>query len=282
MAEKSKDDFKQDLKGSHRRTSRLLSWIHTEEKLVEDFYEYLDTNNYLPYLYQFNNKLSAYQYALPYQISFRYLKPSQRVLDWGCGNGHFFHFLLNQGYNTVACSFDGIPESIAKRKAKNYSYKLLQNPLTLNFNNTYFDAVFSIGVLEHVHESSGDQEKSLLEISRVLKKGGHFLCFHLPNTFSWVEILIEVIYRLGFKIHGSEPHSKRYGFKALRELCNKTNFKIIEIGYYNFLPRNLMKRILPQPVQKKGFQKLWEILDKVFSKYFSLFCSQIYFIAQKK
>ncbi|MBQ4132690.1 MAG: methyltransferase domain-containing protein [Desulfovibrionaceae bacterium] len=48
--------------------------------------------------------------------------------------------------------------------------------------------MFSIGVFEHVHETGGDQLASLKEISRVLKPEGFFLCFHLPNKYSWVEL----------------------------------------------------------------------------------------------
>ena len=31
------------------------------------------------------------------------------------------------------------------------------------------------------------EAESLVEIRRVLKSGGHFLCFHLPNQYSYVE-----------------------------------------------------------------------------------------------
>jgi len=63
-----------------------------------------------------------------------------------------------------------------------------REPVILPFAADAFDLVFSVGVLEHVHEAGGDARGSILEIERVLKPGGHFLCFHLPNRYAWGKI----------------------------------------------------------------------------------------------
>ena len=56
----------------------------------------------------------------------------------------------------------------------------------------------SAGVLEH----TGAQEANLDEIARVLKPGGRFHVYKLPNRFSYLEWVAR---RLGLHYHGSDP-----------------------------------------------------------------------------
>src|SRR5690606_12891640 len=114
-----------------------------------------------------------------------------KILDWGCGNGWFTYYLIKMGFKNVISygyGWDSIDE--AKRKIPEIKYvngaeHHLENPSKLPFEASSFDLVFSIGVLEHVHETGGDQLLSLNEIHRILKPGGTFFCYHLPNRLTW-------------------------------------------------------------------------------------------------
>ena len=44
-------------------------------------------------LQQFRSRACAQQYRLPYAQTQEFLREPRRVLDWGCGNGHFSYFL---------------------------------------------------------------------------------------------------------------------------------------------------------------------------------------------
>jgi SAM-dependent methyltransferase len=101
-----------------------------------------------------------------------------------------------------------------------------------------FEAVFSVGVLEHVREFEGDEAGSLREIRRVLRPGGHFVCYHFPNQHSRVE-----------RVNGSagrHAHLYRYTGDDVRRLCAESGLELVRLRRYAALPRNVFGR-LPTP-----------------------------------
>lgn len=248
--------------------------------ITHNYYNYLKTKNLLEYLYQFDNELTAFQYILPHEITDRNIKKGDRVLDWGCGNGHFSCYLNYLGIETVGYSFDGFPKCM--ENSKNFRYKKGEKsePVEIKFPDKQFDAVFSIGVLEHVHETGGDQLSSMKEIRRVLKQQGKFFCFHLPNKYSWVEVLITFIYKFT-TVHGSAPHSKKFTRKNVEKLVSVSGFKLFEYRRYNFLPRNFTKKLFPNAVHSKIFCFVFGKLDYILGKCFPFFCNQTYFCAER-
>lgn len=98
----------------------------------------------------------------------------KKVLDLGAGHGAFSKKLFNLGYNVYAC--DLFPEIFKFNKVE-----CLKVDLTKEFPykvNT-FDIVVAIEVSEHIT----NHEVVFSEISRILKKGGHFL-LSTPNILS--------------------------------------------------------------------------------------------------
>ena len=128
------------------------------------------------------------QYRRPFETSRKYLRSGAVALDWGSGNGHFAFFLVRHGVRCVGYSFEGPPTYLARETLFEHRRGDPREPVILPFAADAFDLVFSVGVLEHVHEAGGDARGSILEIERVLKPGGHFLCFHLPNRYAWGKI----------------------------------------------------------------------------------------------
>ncbi|MBT7901925.1 MAG: class I SAM-dependent methyltransferase [Candidatus Marinimicrobia bacterium] len=247
---------------------------------TKKYYEYLKDKNLVSNFYQFDNKITAFQYIFPHQKTSISVRKGDNVLDWGCGQGHFSCYLDYIGCKTYGYSFDGFPEGLKNRKEFVYEAGNEKDPVKIPFKNKKFDSVFSIGVLEHVHETGGDQIDSLKEINRILKSGSRFYCFHLPNKFSWVEAIISIIYKFG-KVHGSAPHSKKFSKNDVKKLLENSGFELIEYHRYNFLPRNLTKRVFPNLVHKNYFQIVFEKTDFIFSKIFPFICNQTYFCAQK-
>jgi ubiquinone/menaquinone biosynthesis C-methylase UbiE len=225
---------------------------------------------------QFENPLTMLQYRKTYEVTLRFIKQGMKVLDWGCGNGHFSYFLNRQKIDTTGFSFDTVPIFLENEPLFHFVQGDAHEPATLPFPDSTFDIVFSIGVLEHVYETGGSEESSLQEIRRVLKSGSHFLCFHFPNKFQWVEPLGKI---LGLTEHF---HHRKYTHKNIQQLADRIGFQIEEIGRYNFFPRNQLRFLPSWFKQNILVLHLFEFMDGLFSRLLPWFCTNYYFIAQVK
>ncbi|MFW6357601.1 MAG: class I SAM-dependent methyltransferase [Chroococcales cyanobacterium] len=146
-----------------------------------------ESNDYS--LFQFKSLVSSHQYSRLYQLILNTLPSGSAILDWGCGNGHFSYFLANQGYQTFGFSFEDFP---LRHTLNNLDYSFtkgnIEQPKRLPYQDAEFDAVVSVGVLEHVRETGGNEISSLQEITRILKPGGLFISFPQEDSrhsFSW-------------------------------------------------------------------------------------------------
>ncbi|EGY25819.1 methyltransferase domain protein [Desulfovibrio sp. A2] len=227
---------------------------------------------------QYHNLLRALQYSIPHEKTLAHTQPGMRVLDWGCGNGHFSWFLLRHAMHVTGYSFRDAPEILRNNPDFQHVRGSAKSPVELPFETASFDAVFSIGVLEHVHECGGSQLGSLREIARVLKPGGLFHCFHLPNTLSWVEQLCRVLKPVfGKKLHA---HTRLFNERDIRALCAETGFALLDLGRYNVLPRNQLAKLLPSLTMRPGFVSTLDTLDETINGILPYFSQQWYFSAR--
>src|SRR5271154_5210641 len=194
---------------------------------------------------QFNCLPAANQYRRLYALTERHVAPGSRVLDWGCGRGHFSYFLVKRGFEVTAFSLEHPPEIFAalsesERKRLTFVQGAPDEIRRLPFADGRFAAAFSVGVLEHVREVGGDELSSLLELSRVLAPDGAFLCYHLPNRFSYIEAASR---RAGQRKARGDFHRHRFTERDIRGLCRDAGLALIESGRYGFLPRNSLSRL---------------------------------------
>jgi len=188
-------------------------------------------------LQQFRSRACAQQYRLPYAQTQEFLREPRRVLDWGCGNGYFSYFLWQAGHRVDSYAF-GAPSPMIRHlqerseRPVTYSAGIESEPVKLPYADGTFDAVFSIGVLEHVREFGGNELESLREIGRVLRPDGLFFCFHFPNRLSWIEALTTVF-------RSRHHHAYRYTKKDILRLADAAGFRVLEMHRYNALPRNV-------------------------------------------
>jgi len=170
--------------------------------------------------------------------------PPGRLLDWGCGYGQMTYLLQRRGFQVTP--FDiGAPETSLPDMplCRGLSIVRTQHPTTLPFEIASFDGVLSCGVLEHVDEYSqpGNEIKSLHEIARVLRPGGLFLIYQLPQRYAWQEAVIRR-FRLGY------AHSRRYTAAEIVRLLESTGYRTQRVRRANLIPKNLTG--MPTPLRR--------------------------------
>jgi SAM-dependent methyltransferase len=226
-------------------------------------------------LIQFQSLVSAYQYRLLYYLFRKYVQKGTKVLDWGVGNGHFSYFLTRAGYNAFGYSLGDFPIVM---DLADTSYYFVQgrpeDPKRLPFKDRSFAAIASVGVLEHVNETGGNDVVSMREITRILEPGGVFICYHIPNRFSLIEALAR---RFPHKYH----HSSRYSISSIVNLMGKAKLQMVEIKRYGFLPRNVWCHVPVCLGNRIAISKFWDILDMFLAYPFTIVCQNYLFVARK-
>ena len=225
-------------------------------------------------LIQFDRLVSARQYARAYALAERFVPAGSSVLDWGCGNGHMSFALDALGYVTTAYALNPPPPVAQRLPDVRFVTGSMEDPEHLPFDDGSFDAVFSIGVLEHVREVGGNEPASLREIRRVLKRGGTFICFHFPNRFSWIECIAQVV-------PGAHHHAYRFTRSDIRTFCEATGFDLVEARRYGAIPRNPWQALPRFVADSRAVAGLTDAADAILGVLLSPVVQNYYFVARK-
>jgi len=109
----------------------------------------------------------------------RYVAKGARVLELGVGPGSAAFLLSQRGYEVVGLDISSLFVKEISSHTGSHLKIVLGDVLDLPFSGSSFDAVTSLYFLEHVT----DVERALLEMMRVLRKGG-LLLIKSPNLLS--------------------------------------------------------------------------------------------------
>lgn len=96
-----------------------------------------------------------------------------KILDIGCGGGRHVKLFAEQGFATYGADFsgEGIRQTQTMLAKHNLTAELTQCDMTkLPYEDGFFDGAISFGVFYYL-DSKG-MKKSIIELHRVLKKGG--------------------------------------------------------------------------------------------------------------
>jgi SAM-dependent methyltransferase len=231
--------------------------------------------------YHFSSLLGMMQYELLFEYTDKLSNQKKQlsILDWGCGNGWFSYYLLWKGFSNVSSygyGWDNIANEVSTMNGFNFvdgSVESSNDPTKLPFEDNSQDIVFSVGVLEHVHETGGNQINSLREIYRILKPGGVFFCYHFPNKYTWIEFL------KGMLIKGSHVHSKKFNKKEIVALVREAELQLDEVKRYQVLPYNLYRK---SRLDGSVLAVAYRFVDKALSKTPFGLLSQCYLFVAKK
>ena len=226
---------------------------------------------------RFRSLAGISQYRNLWKLVSKHVSPSADVLDWGCGNGHFTYFLHQSGYSVTGyyvygqCELQKLLEESGCKVVRGH------DSVKLPFQDESFDAVASVGVLEHVRETGGNEPDSLRELARVLRPKGIIICYHLPNRHSWIDL---VGWRLRFlSLGGSHPY--RYTMHDIERLTIDAGLKLMLVARYGSIPRNPLG-MLPKKLRESiSFAAVWDSLDKALQFVLSPICQNYLFVAQK-
>jgi len=224
---------------------------------------------------QFGSLAGARQYRRLQRMVRCHLPAGARVLDWGTGFGHFSYFLTRAGYRATGYAIEGV--SAAAWLSEPYERFVggsPADPVRLPFADGEFDAVASVGVLEHVRETGGDESASLAEIVRVLRPGGVFLCYHFPNRTSWIDFASS-------RVPGKHHHAHRYVRADIERLARVAGLELLEVARYGFLPRNVLNRLPAGLRRARWTADLWDALDAALGAALAPLCQNFAFVARR-
>ena len=195
-------------------------------------------------------------------------KKPGRILDVGCGAGHFLNGMKLRGWQTFGIEISGEAAAYAKER---FGLEVHVGELEeAEFTAAHFDAVTIWNVLEHLH----DPLATLMEVNRLLKDDA-LLVFSIPN---WASIDARLF---GEFWVGLDMPRHLYNFPrpALEKLLAKTGFKTVEAGCFFgshglfvlslqfFLEEKMSRRDLRQFLLWLSCTKLARLID---SPYFYL------------
>jgi ubiquinone/menaquinone biosynthesis C-methylase UbiE len=153
------------------------------------------------------------------------LKPTDKILEIGCGIGSVVFELSKQGYDITGTDIS--QEAIAYGLKKYGNIKLQVQPAEiLQFEDQAFNIVMSFDLFEHIAQV----DRHITEVYRVLRPGGYYL-FQTPNKYS--NTIFETFKSKSFKWRHAHPslHTPRqlkkrlakYGFESQFVKMNPIN-----------------------------------------------------------
>ncbi len=224
---------------------------------------------------QFRSLAGARQYRTLHELVRRWVPPGARALDWGTGNGHFALFLRRHGCHVTGFSLE--PQSLAGWLGEPYDRYVQGDPgepVRLPFEEGSFDAVGSVGVLEHVRETGGSEAGSLAEIARVLRPGGVFVCVHFPNHGSWIDWMAR-------RSPGKHVHDFRYRRSDIVRLVHDAGLELLQVQRYGCLPRNVLARLPAGLRHARALADAWDGLDAALGAALGPICQNWAFAARR-
>lgn len=142
-------------------------------------------------------------------------KSNGKVLDIGCGNGFFLHYMQSKGWNALGIE----PNSFARKNADSLGVKTKSNFSGLK--NSSFDVIMLRYTLEHIPNPSS----MLKKIKKYLVKNG-LLIVMVPNDFNPLQLSVE---KMGYKQWwvSTPDHINYFNFKSLKKLLKKINYNVV-------------------------------------------------------
>ncbi len=171
------------------------------------------------------------------------------VLDSGCANARLYPVIKEKGGKYVGIDVSESLIDISKNLYPDGEFRVM-NSLNMDFDDETFDKVLSVSVLHHI-PSEKLRKKYLLEINRVLKRGGMVL-LRVQDLISNQKYRMLILKYFFLKLIGwskmdfgdllipwkdgqgnilAERYFHCFSKKELKELFKKAGFEIEKVYY---------------------------------------------------
>jgi 2-polyprenyl-3-methyl-5-hydroxy-6-metoxy-1,4-benzoquinol methylase len=179
------------------------------------------------------------------------IRAGMRVLELGCGTGHFTRELASTGATIIA--IDISPELLATAeeqcRATNVHFEI-QNAYAFTYPEASFDAVVGSSVLHHLVV-----EQALAQIYRVLGPRG-IIRFTEPNMLN-PQIAIQKNVPVVKRRLGDSPDESAFFRWSLMRRLRRTGFRDVQVTPFDFL-----HPWLPSPLIRP-FQTIGTVLERL-------------------
>ena len=162
-----------------------------------------------------DNWLNQHRFTLV--TKFMHNSDKQKLLDYGCGNGLFLQYLLNNNWSLSLSGFDPYltPEDTNNINILADKEIFFKNTFN-NVANTTYDVVTALDVIEHIK----DDKKALMDIHKILKPDGKLL-LTVPSH-PWL-----------YSLHdAASGHYRRCTKKSMQNVLTEAGFTVVEQRYF--------------------------------------------------
>ena len=193
----------------------------------------------------------------------KYLPAQGKILEAGCGLGRWVFYLKQQGYDVTGIDLSERAVSLAKQFDPHAPIQV-GDVLHTDFADQTFDAVISLGVVEHFEEGP---HRPFREAKRVLKPDGLFLiAVPLQNLFRRACIYqLRRLRLIEWKLRSASVCFEEYHYtrRHIIALLEESQFEVIETAYDDFrYPKNMAMYADSRLFRSK---KKWEL--NLFGKF---------------
>jgi ubiquinone/menaquinone biosynthesis C-methylase UbiE len=160
------------------------------------------------------------------------VRPGERVLDVGCGEGWFTAALLDAGAEPIGVDVAEEPLRRARRARPELELARVEDGSPLPFEDACFDAIWAGEVIEHVADTAG----WLSELRRVLRPHGT-LMLSTP-AHDRLTLLRVALFSSAFaaRFDPRSDHLRFYSVATLRSLLIDFRFEAIEVSRLGGVP----------------------------------------------
>lgn len=215
--------------------SRLRGVVPTPSYNTTDIRSFFDQCASTGFLEQHGHPQRLLEYRLALVRSLARPRPSDVVLDLGCGNGHHLLALVPEVARGIGIDVSPGMIELARARVRsspwidNLTFKVDDAEELKEIADQSIDLAICIGAFDHML----DKRAVLASIHRVLKFGGRFFCLTPDADYVWYRTIAPV---LGFatKHLSSDRMLTRDEFSAL---LDQAGFRRIRSVPWTFIPK---------------------------------------------
>ena len=168
-----------------------------------------------------------YQVSEEVEEELNRLKAGSKVLDLGCGTGHFSNYVQGKGFEVHA--IDPSVKMLEFARSNFPKINFIEGVASsLPFPDNIFDLIISIEVLRYL--DSTDIKQAYAEMYRVLKPGGHILVTHVNRYATDGYYFFYHLKQIVLKITGQPLHACYFTTPSKeKKLTEVAGFSFIKI-----------------------------------------------------